>query len=175
MYDVWRKGSERADGVEGCKEEDRLWPRRQRKLADGAPSLAGNWRETMTEGNLSRLQYQFSYLNKLPIDSTHGSEGGHVRSGSNWTSKRLVALSFSLHGVWCIRAARVCQMSSHPGLDRTNWRQNSQKVCIFCVLCVRSDLRRVRSGRKGNELWVDVRQLSVVRGHCHCYVCAKLG
>lgn len=175
MYDVWRKGSERADGVEGCKEEDGLWPRRQRKLADGAPSLAGNWRETMMEGNLSRLQYPFSYLNKLPIDSTQGSEGGHIRSGSNWTSKRLVALSFSLHGVWCIRAARVCQISSHLGFGGINWLRNSQKVCIFVffVCALGSPSGKIRW--KGNELWVDVRQLSVVRGHCHCYVCAKLG
>lgn len=64
------------------------------------------WRKNTIEGNLARLQFRFSYVNKLAIDSVHDAEGdGSQQDRNEQLSKRLTVIRFILVGIGGVKSA----------------------------------------------------------------------
>lgn len=75
----------------------------------------------MIEGNLVSLQFQFSYVNELPIDSIHYTEGDRSHQDQiGQLSKQLMAFCFALLGMQrCRRAVQVPSQVVICGLTKS--------------------------------------------------------
>lgn len=86
----------------------------------------------MIEGNLVGLQFQFSYVNELPIDSIQHTEGDRSHQDQiGQLSKRRMAFCFTLLGMQrCRRAAQVPSQVVICGLTKSTVFKSPPPQCL---------------------------------------------